>query len=43
MFQLENIKLSPDESKLIILDQTRLPNEETYIELDTPEGCWEAR
>jgi len=42
MFQLENIKLSPDESKLIILDQTLLPNEETYIELDTPEGCWEA-
>ena len=42
MFQLENIKLSPDGSKLVILDQTLLPNEETYIELDTPEGCWEA-
>ena len=42
MFQLENIKLSPDGTKLVILDQTLLPNEETYITLDTPEACWEA-
>ena len=41
-FQLENIKLSPDGSAVVILDQSLLPNEETYISLNTPEGCWEA-
>ena len=41
-FQLENIKLSPDGRALVILDQSLLPNEETYITLNTPESCWEA-
>ena len=41
-FQLENIKLGPDGRALIILDQSLLPNEETYITLNTPESCWEA-
>ena len=42
MEQLENIKLAPDDSAVIILDQTLLPNREEYITLDTPEVCWEA-
>ena len=42
MEQLENIKLAPDDSAVIILDQTLLPNREEYITLDTPEACWEA-
>ena len=40
--QLENIRLADDDSAVIILDQSLLPNEETYIALNTPEGCWEA-
>ena len=42
MIQLENIKLAPDDGAVIILDQSLLPNEERYIELKTPEECWEA-
>ena len=42
MVQLENIKLAPDDSAVIILDQTLLPNREQFISLNTPEGCWEA-
>lgn len=42
MEQLENIKIAPDDSAVIILDQTLLPNREEYITLDTPEACWEA-
>ena len=42
MEQLENIKIAPDDSAVIILDQTLLPNREEYITLDTPEVCWEA-
>ena len=42
MAQLENIKLAPDDSAVIILDQTLLPNREEYITLNTQEGCWEA-
>lgn len=30
------------EDKLIILDQTKLPGEETYIELNTKEDVWDA-
>ncbi len=41
-FQLENIKLAPDEGSVIILDQSLLPNEEKYIAVSTPEACWEA-
>jgi len=41
-FQLENIRLSSDGTAVVILDQSLLPNEETYITLNDPEGCWEA-
>lgn len=40
--QLENVKLGADGNSVVILDQTLLPNEETYITLSTPEQCWEA-
>lgn len=42
MTQLDNIKLAPDDSAVIILDQTLLPNRKEYIALNTPEECWEA-
>jgi len=41
-YQLENIRLAPDDSAVIILDQSLLPNEEKYIALNDLEGCWEA-
>ncbi len=39
---LETAILSEDRNKLIILDQTLLPNEVKYLELATPESIWEA-
>lgn len=39
---LQNIRLSEDGRKVIILDQTRLPNEQIYMELGEPEECFEA-
>lgn len=39
---LETAILSKDRNKLIILDQTLLPNEVKYLELSTPESIWEA-
>jgi len=41
-YQIENIRLADDDSAVIILDQSLLPNEETYITLNDPDGCWEA-
>ena len=35
-------KLNESNDKLILLDQTLLPEEEKYLELDTKEGVWEA-
>ncbi len=35
-------KLNETNDKLILLDQTLLPEEEKYLELDTKEGVWEA-
>lgn len=35
-------KLNKNNDKLILLDQTLLPGEEKYLELDTKEGVWEA-
>lgn len=40
--ELVNVRLSEDGEHLIILDQTRLPNYIEYIEVSTPEACWEA-
>lgn len=39
---LENVRLGEGEGSVIILDQTRLPNEEVYLTLTTPEACFEA-
>ena len=30
------------EGKLLLLDQTRLPGEEVYIEMETKEDVWDA-
>ena len=40
--ELINVRLSEDGEHLIILDQTRLPNYIEYMEVSTPEACWEA-
>ncbi len=42
MSQLSVIKLSEDQTKLIILDQTQLPNHTNYLELSTKEELWNA-
>lgn len=39
---LQNIRLSDDRKKIIILDQTKLPNEQIFLELDQPEECYDA-
>ena len=39
---LETVGLSSDRSKLVILDQTLLPNEIKYLELDDSEAIYEA-
>ena len=40
--ELENIQLSADEKKVIIIDQTQLPNRLVYLELDELEDCYQA-
>jgi methylthioribose-1-phosphate isomerase len=40
--KIDHIRLSEDERSLIILDQTRLPNEAVYIELKTAAEMFEA-
>lgn len=39
---VDHVRLSDDERRLVILDQTLLPNSRTYIELDTAEEMYEA-
>lgn len=39
---VENVRLSDDETKVIILDQEKLPNVEEYLELDNAEDIYEA-
>jgi len=36
------VKLNESKNKLVIIDQTFLPNEEKFLELDKPEEIWEA-
>jgi|OM-RGC.v1.004090628 methylthioribose-1-phosphate isomerase len=36
------VKLNELKNKLVIIDQTLLPNEEKFLELDNPEEIWEA-
>lgn len=38
----ENIRLSDDRKKVIIIDQAELPNAVVYRELDQPEECYDA-
>ena len=38
----ENIRLSDDRKKVIIIDQTALPNRLEYLTLDQPEECYRA-
>ena len=40
--RLEVIRLSEDGKSVIILDQTRLPNHEEYLEIGDAEGAWNA-
>lgn len=40
--RLDVIKLSGDEREVIILDQTRLPNEEAYLHICEEEAAWNA-
>ncbi len=42
MPQAENIRLNEDETKIIILDQTLLPNERKFLELKEAEECFNA-
>ena len=42
MESVDHVRLSADERSLVILDQTRLPNEQVYLTLDTREACYEA-
>ena len=40
--RLDNIRLSDDGTKVIIIDQTELPNRLAYLELDEEQACYEA-
>ena len=42
METIGHVRLSADESKLIILDQTQLPNREVYLELSTAKEMYDA-
>lgn len=39
---IKNVRLSDDETKVVILDQEKLPNVEEYLELDSAEDIYEA-
>lgn len=42
METVDHVRLSEDGRSLVILDQTRLPNEQVYLTLNTREACYEA-
>lgn len=42
MRKAENIRLNKEETAVIIIDQTALPNEEIFLEVDTEEACFDA-
>ncbi len=42
MLSVDHVRLSEDESELIILDQTRLPNRQVYLHLRGREELWRA-
>ncbi len=39
---VDNVKLSGDGKKVVIIDQTQLPNRTVYLELDRAEECYDA-
>lgn len=39
---LKTVRLSDDQNAVVILDQTRLPAEECYLELTSAEDIWDA-
>lgn len=42
IFEFDAVKLDDNEEKLVILDQTRLPNEMIFLSLDTKEEIYDA-
>lgn len=42
IISIDNIRLNQEENAVIIIDQTKLPNEVVYEMLSTPEGCYNA-
>lgn len=40
VFDLESVRLDDENSELIIIDQTKLPNEEIFLKLKTQEQIW---
>lgn len=42
VIHIDNVRLSEDDESVVIIDQTKLPNSEEYIELKTPKGIFEA-
>ncbi len=42
VINVENVRLADDGKSVIIIDQTKLPNSEIYIELKTPEDFFDA-
>lgn len=42
VIHIDNVRLSEDDESVVIIDQTKLPNSEEYIELKTPKDVFEA-
>lgn len=42
LLQATNVALNADKTKVVIIDQTELPNRTVYLELDTAEAMYEA-
>ena len=42
LFDFFTVDLSPDETSMVILDQTRLPGETVYLTLREEESIWDA-
>ena len=40
--ELKTVRLDEEKTAVVILDQTRLPNEEVYVSLMTAEDIWDA-
>ncbi len=42
VIHIDNVRLSEDDESVVIIDQTKLPNSEEYIELKTPKDIFDA-